>query len=179
MNNNYSLSENGFKVLVHFEGIRLKPYYCSAGKATIGIGSTYYEDGTPVKITDKSITLDMAYSILKTTSSNYHKAIIYAIDVELSQNQYDALFCLAYNLGHIPTSLSTLINKNPKDKKIWGTFLLYDNVSASNDKKDNDNDGLIDEKGETKEELGLIRRRNSEAHLYFLNEVDFYEKLIK
>lgn len=178
MNNNYKLSKKGFKILVHFEGIRLKPYYCSAGKATIGIGSTYYEDGTPVKITDSQITEDKAYSILRATSKKYHNAIINTISISLTQNQYDALFCLAYNLGSIPNAISLLINNNSKDKKIWGTFLLYDNVLAMNDNKDNDNDGIIDEKGEMKEELGLIRRRNSEAHLYFLNEVDLYEKLL-
>ena len=39
-----------------FEGFSSIPYICPAGKPTIGFGSTFYEDGTPVKMTDKPIT---------------------------------------------------------------------------------------------------------------------------
>ena len=39
--------------IAHFEGNKLEAYKCSAGKPTIGIGATYYEDGTPVRMGDK------------------------------------------------------------------------------------------------------------------------------
>lgn len=49
---------------LRFEGLRLRPYYCPAGVATIGAGSTHYEDGAPVKITDRPITQERALVLL-------------------------------------------------------------------------------------------------------------------
>lgn len=171
-------SDKGISVMEHFEGLKLKPYLCSAKKATIGIGSTYYEDGSPVKMTDKAITKERAYQLFKITLKNtYEPAVREAIKVPLTQNQFDALVCLAYNCGSIYDGMAEKVNANPKDKSVWGQFLLYNKVNAENDGKDNDGDGLIDEKGEKREEFGLTRRRNSEAHLYFLNEVNYYLQL--
>jgi len=152
-------------ITVAFEGLKLKPYLCPAGKPTIGIGSTYYENGTPVKLTDKAITKEMAHRLYMNTIHIYEKAVDSKIKVSLTQNQYDALVDLAYNLGFIPNTLADLINKNPLNPKIYGTFLLYDNAVLDNDGKDNDKDGIIDEKGEKGELLGLVRRRNSETTL--------------
>ena len=42
------------------EGLKLKPYLCSAGVPTIGIGSTIYPDGTRVTMLDKEITEEQA-----------------------------------------------------------------------------------------------------------------------
>ena len=50
-----------------FEGVFLKPYICPAGVPTIGIGSTYYEDGTPVKMTDAPITVERALQLFMHT----------------------------------------------------------------------------------------------------------------
>ena len=47
-----------------FEGFSSTRYICPAGKATIGIGSTFYEDGTPVKMTDKPITKERARELV-------------------------------------------------------------------------------------------------------------------
>ena len=38
-----------YDIIKEFEGFRSQAYKCSAGKWTIGYGSTLYEDGTPVK----------------------------------------------------------------------------------------------------------------------------------
>ena len=178
-NEKLNTSAKGIQVIEHFEGVKLKPYLCSAKKPTIGIGSTYYEDGTEVKITDPAITKERAYQLFKITLKKvYEPAVRKAIKVELSQNQFDALVCLAYNCGSIFDGMADKVNANPKEKTIWGQFLQYNKVGAESDGKDNDGDGLIDEKGEKREEFGLTRRRNSEAHLYFLNEVDFYLQLL-
>ena len=45
------------------EGVRLKPYACPAGVATIGIGSTVYEDGRRVTRLDPPITRDRAVAL--------------------------------------------------------------------------------------------------------------------
>lgn len=179
-NENLSTSNKGIQIMEHFEGVKLKPYLCSADVPTIGIGSTYYENGTPVKLTDPAITKERAYTLFRLTLKKVYEPVVRkAIKVKLTQNQFDALVCLAYNCGSIFDGMADKVNTNPKDKTIWGQFLQYNKVNGERDGKDNDGDGLIDEKGEKREEFGLTRRRNSEAHLYFLDEVDFYLQLLK
>lgn len=47
-----------------FEGVYLKPYLCPAGIPTIGIGSTRYENGQRVSLTDPPITRERAEALL-------------------------------------------------------------------------------------------------------------------
>lgn len=47
-----------------FEGVRLRPYLCPAGVATIGIGSTRYEDGRAVLLSDPPVSLERAEALL-------------------------------------------------------------------------------------------------------------------
>lgn len=47
-----------------FEGLYLKPYLCPALVPTIGIGSTFYEDGTRVTLADPPITRQRAEELL-------------------------------------------------------------------------------------------------------------------
>ena len=50
-------------VIVRFEGLRLRPYLCPAGVWTVGLGSTRYLDGQPVRPTDPPITREHAYAL--------------------------------------------------------------------------------------------------------------------
>lgn len=47
-----------------FEGMYLKPYLCPANVPTIGVGSTFYEDGCRVSLADPPITKDRAMELL-------------------------------------------------------------------------------------------------------------------
>jgi len=47
-----------------FEGVYLKPYLCPAGVPTIGVGSTRYENGTRVSLSDPPITRKRAEALL-------------------------------------------------------------------------------------------------------------------
>ena len=84
-----------------FEGLRLKPYRCPAGIWTIGIGSTRYEDGTPVKQTDPPITAERAESLLQLTlRRDYLPGVIKASPVLLKYpNRLAAVVDFAYNCG--------------------------------------------------------------------------------
>ena len=46
----------GIDLIKKFEGFKAKPYKCPAGVNTIGYGSTFYPDGSKVKLTDPEIT---------------------------------------------------------------------------------------------------------------------------
>lgn len=48
-----------------FEGLYLKPYLCPANVPTIGVGSTFYEDGCRVSLADPAITRERAMQLLE------------------------------------------------------------------------------------------------------------------
>jgi len=104
-------SENGIKLIEKFEGFREKPYLCSAGVPTIGIGSTRYANGANVKLTDYPITLVQAKMLLAQTIKPFENAVNRYVQVKINQNQFDALVCFAYNVGWQALRTSTLLKK--------------------------------------------------------------------
>ena len=56
-----TLDNKGYLLIAQFEGLRLKPYLCSAGVPTIGYGSTFYPSGRKVTMQDKPITQETAF----------------------------------------------------------------------------------------------------------------------
>lgn len=84
-----------------FEGLYLKPYMCPAGVPTIGIGSTVYEDGTKVKLTDPPITAERAEALLQLTLlRDYLPGVIKASPILLKYpNRLGAMVDFAYNCG--------------------------------------------------------------------------------
>ena len=106
------ISNNGLNLIRQFEGFSSVPYLCPAGIATVGFGSTYYEDGTKVTLKDKPITEERATELLefianKTFSENINKVV----KVSLNQNQFDALVSFSYNIGNKNFNWSTLLKK--------------------------------------------------------------------
>lgn len=112
-----TISENGLNLIKKYEGLSLEPYLCPAGIPTIGYGSTYYEDGTRVSMSDSKITEEFAEELLKYNINKvYSNAVNRYVAVEINQNQFDALVSFAYNLGTGNLRNSTLLKKiNAKD----------------------------------------------------------------
>ena len=110
-------SQAGLGLIKQFEGLRLKPYLCSAGVATIGYGSTMYADGRKVTLKDAAITEPQALELLANTLGKYEKAVNDYVKVTLTQNEFDALVSFTYNLGAGNLLSSTLLKKlNAGDK---------------------------------------------------------------
>ena len=129
----------------------LKPYKCPAGVPTIGYGNTFYENGSKVKLTDPLITKEKAQSILRASMDYFEKQVDALVVDSINQNQFDALVDFAYNVGIGNLKSSTLlkkVNKNPNDPTIREEFMKWVFVGG---KKLN----------------GLVKRRESEADLYF------------
>ena len=144
--------ERGLDLIKEFEGCKLAAYQCPAGIWTIGIGSTHYGDGTPVTKNRTLPTEKAAIALLAATIGQYEKAVN-AMTVELTQNEFDALVCLCYNIGAGNFLKSTLVKmlKAGDDKaEIAQQFLRWDKAGG-------------------KPLAGLTRRRNAEAEL-FLSE---------
>ena len=153
------LNEEGYQMIMNFEGLSLKPYLCSAGVPTIGFGNTFYPNGKKVTLRDKPITKEYAIEIFKFIADLFAKDVNILLKTTVTQNQFNALVSFAYNLGSdidaddIPEGLgdSTLlkkVNKNPNDLTILNEFLKW---VRSNGKISN----------------GLVKRRKLEAKLYF------------
>jgi lysozyme len=142
---------NGLALITKWEGLKLRPYLCSAKVATIGFGSTYYENGTRVTMNDAPITKERALELFKNTLSTYERGVdSFTVDT-INQNQFDALTSFAYNLGTQALKGSTLlkkVNTNPNDPTIANEFAKWTRAN-----------GVILK--------GLVSRRKAEAELYF------------
>jgi lysozyme len=123
------LSQKGIELLAELEGLRLKPYLCTSEVPTIGLGNTFYENGAKVTMQDKSISKEEAYRLFFLIAPKFEKTINENLPSDLTQNQFDALFCFAYNVGQTGFKNSTLLRKikeNPNDVgSITQAFLMW------------------------------------------------------
>ena len=142
------VSSKGLELIKEFEGFSSVAYLCSAKKATIGYGNTFWEDGTPVKIGDQ-ISKERAETLLKHVVDNFSVAVEVDIKIEVTQNQFDALVSLAYNIGLGAFKNSTLLRQLNRGNFVGASqeFLRWD-------------------KSNGKQLLGLIRRREREKLLF-------------
>lgn len=90
-------------MLKEFEGLRLTAYKCSAGVWTIGWGHT-----SGVKQGDK-ITLEQAESFYAEDYAIAKGIVDNVVDVELTENQFEALVSLSFNIGINAFRKSTLV----------------------------------------------------------------------
>lgn len=142
---------NGLNLIKKKEGFVSIPYKCQAGVPTIGYGSTYYENGTKVTMSDPGITEEQATKLLSNTIKGFEKAVNTYVTSDINQNQFDALVSFTYNVGPDQFKKSTLlkyINKNPNDPNIALEFAKWVKVKGNVSK-------------------GLVKRRAEESNLYF------------
>ena len=90
------LTEKGIELIKHFEGFRENAYKCPAGVVTIGYGSTYYENGSKIKITDR-IDHERATDLLNGTLRFFELEVDKMTRDDITQDQFDALVSFAYN----------------------------------------------------------------------------------
>lgn len=168
--NRYRTSENGKKLVEHFEGRFNKAYLCPAGVWTIGIGHT-----KGVKMgdtaTDEQIDKWFYEDIM------VREMHVNDLHLKIAQNQFDALVSFVFNLGvgRLKESmLLKMIKVYPLNPEIRYQFSRWNKALAKKDGKDNDHDGLIDEPGELEPLEGLIKRRASEAEMYFSGNLELF-----
>ena len=133
-----------------FEGTVLKPYLCPAKVATIGIGSTRYEDGRAVALSDPPITLERAQSLLRLTLARDYLPGVLAASPGLIQSpqRLAAIVDFAYNCGVPRYRASTL--RRCVDAEDW-THAKYQIMKWT--------------RGGGKVLPGLVKRRQAEAAL--------------
>lgn len=148
-------SDYGRLILTGREGLRLNAYLDGGGVPTIGYGHI-----KGVRMGD-TITEDRANEYLAEDLHEVELALIRLVYVNITQNQYDALVCLVFNIGITAFSKSTLLRKlNLQDIRGAGDEFdkwIYDKGVAVN---------------------GLRIRRKIEKTL-FLKDLDNYGTLIE
>ncbi|WP_151765729.1 lysozyme [Acinetobacter colistiniresistens] len=113
--NGMKASTVGINLITSFEDLRLTAYDDGVGVWTIGYGTTVYPTGIKVKKGDVC-TLDQAKAYFAYDLKRFENAVNSAVKVPVSQNQFDALVSLAYNIGEAAFKGSTLLKKlNAKD----------------------------------------------------------------
>ena len=96
-------SPEGLALIADLEGCRLRPYQCSAGVWTSGIGNTA---GVVPKrdITEKEAAANLVADVL-----NVEKRLAVCVPVEMPPAVYDALVSFAFNVGTGAACRSTLV----------------------------------------------------------------------
>lgn len=135
------VSKAGLSLIKEFEGLRLEAYRCQADVLTIGYGHT-----RDVKPGDK-ITAETAEKMLVDDVSVFELAVSKAVTAPLTQNQFDALVSLAFNIGATAFTNSTLVKKLNLGRDAADEFLRWRYVNRV-------------------ESPGLLRRREAERALF-------------
>ncbi len=142
------ISTNGINMICGFEGLRLKAYDDGVGVWTIGTGTTVYPNGVKVKKGD-TCTAEQAKTYFKHDLAKFEKTVNESVIVPLSQNQFDALVSLTYNIGSGAFNNSTLLKKLNKGdyQGAADQFLVWNKAGG-------------------KVMKGLVRRREAERALF-------------
>lgn len=101
--NDQTTSAKGRKFLINLEVPDGKPDLIAFmptknDRPTIGYGSTFKPDGTPVKMGDK-ITASEAEAYFAHDLRRFEDYINEVVTIDLTQNQFDALVAFVYNVG--------------------------------------------------------------------------------
>lgn len=96
-------SPDGLALLANLEGCRLRPYQCSAGVWTSGIGHT--AGVIPQKpIDEKQAAANLVADVL-----NVEKRLSSCVPLSMPHSVYDALVSFAFNVGSGAACKSTLV----------------------------------------------------------------------
>jgi len=141
-------SSKAIDLIKEFESFSAKVYICPAGKLTIGYGHVITTADQELK--NKILTQKDAEELLKEDLKyfvDYINKVCNRYQVNLNQNQFDALCSFCFNLGNFTNAM--LERFKAKDIKAIGDSLtLYNKVNS-------------------KELKGLTKRRKAEQELFF------------
>jgi lysozyme len=138
----------GIALIKQFEGLRLDAYQDSAGIWTIGHGHTA-QAGPPEPQAGLRITKAEAAAILARDLGTYEAAVTGALKRQASQNQFDAMVSLCFNIGPGGFARSSVVSafNCGDDRRAAEMFLAWNKAGG-------------------KVLPGLARRRQAEKRLF-------------
>ena len=142
-------SQKGIDLIKEFEGYSESVYMCSGGVYTIGYGHT-----RGVEVGD-TCTQEQAEKYLREDVKEAEGTVEVLITVPLTQNQFDALVSLVYNIGSghfYDSTIRRVINCKVADREEYRrAWMMW--IKAGGKKR-----------------KGLIRRREAEFKLFSSND---------
>ncbi len=105
-----NISNNGIAELFGHEGLCLSPYLDSVGVVTIGFGATKSEI-PGLSLSHPDITIKEAVELFRIGIKKYENAINKALHVDVTQEQFDALISICYNIGCSGAANSTFVKR--------------------------------------------------------------------
>lgn len=124
-------SKGGRAATTQREGNKLAAYRDSVGILTIGVGHTSAA-GPPTVSPGMTITAEESDLILSRDLAKFELAVLKAVKVPLSQNEFDALVSLAFNIGDGAFANSTLVKKLNADDRAGAAdqFLVWNRAGG-------------------------------------------------
>jgi GH24 family phage-related lysozyme (muramidase) len=92
------MSDNGRRLLMEREGVKLTAYQDSKGIWTIGVGHTSVA-GPPTVTPGLTITREEVEEIFERDIAKFENGVSARLKREVNQHQFDALVSIAYNIG--------------------------------------------------------------------------------
>lgn len=154
-------SEQGIKLIKHFEGCHYNPYLCPALLWTVGYGHVIYPEQARLPLEkrkqwvlhsndNRKWSQEEVDELLKQDLQRFERGVMRYITVPLKQHEFDALVSFSFNLGLGTlqrSSIRSKLNRGDKEGAIE-TLMKYCRAGG-------------------KVLRGLERRRTAEANLFF------------
>ena len=156
-----SFGEKGIALLKGIEQLRLKPYDDQTGKEitdwieegiTIGYGHLIKEE-SEWELYKDGITKEQAERLFKYDGQNYIDRVNASLKVKVTQQQFDALVILCYNIGKTGLASSSVIK-------------LINDPAAKTPYASLEKAWKAWDKSQGKVNKGVINRRNAEWNIY-------------
>ena len=120
------VSDEGIKLIKHFEGIHKKPYICPAGYWTVGVGHLISRDAKLPFEWFRILSPGEIDDLLRKDLRRFELGVLRMLGtVQPSQSEFDALVSFSFNLGLGCFQRSTVRSAFIRgDKKRSGEVLL-------------------------------------------------------
>jgi lysozyme len=161
-------SAKGLALIKREELFMPRKYLCAASRPTIGYGHVI--GANEKHLLTATLTEAQACELLAKDLLRYEQAVARAVKVPVTQNQFDAMVTMCYNIGTAGFETSNLvkkINAGAGEAVIRPFWAVWNKANQAHDGRDNDGDGTIDEPGELGVLPGLVARRKREVDLFF------------
>ena len=120
------VSDEGIKLIKHFEGVHKKPYICPAGYWTVGVGHLISRGAKLPIEWDRVLSPGEIDDLLRKDLRRFELGVLRMLGtVQPSQSEFDALVSFSFNLGLGCFQRSTVRSAFIRgDKKRSGEVLL-------------------------------------------------------
>jgi len=93
------VSKQCLDMIVHHEGLRLRPYRDPIGLWTVGVGHLIGDGKTLPEEYNRLFTKEEVYEILEKDLNRFEKGVVRLCPVGLTSSRFDALVSFAFNVG--------------------------------------------------------------------------------